>query len=104
MGTPISRRVLQTAYTLRRTLAAGVTFVRDAGIADADVRDAVAAGLVPGPELQVSVVALGTTGGHVYISDDNQRVLQLKSGEVQVISAGAADPGKRPEGGLLGGA
>ena len=24
----------------------------------------VASGLVPGPELQVSVVALGTTGGH----------------------------------------
>jgi len=64
MRTPISRRVLQTAHTLRRTLAAGVTFVRDAGIADAGIRDAVASGLVPGPELQVSVVALGTTGGH----------------------------------------
>ena len=64
MRTPISRRVLETAHTLRRTLAAGVTFVRDAGIADAGVRDAVAAGLVPGPEIQVSVVALGTTGGH----------------------------------------
>ncbi len=64
MRTPISRRVLETAHTLRRTLAAGVTFVRDAGALDAGVRDAVAAGLVPGPELQVSVVALGTTGGH----------------------------------------
>jgi imidazolonepropionase-like amidohydrolase len=64
LRTPISRRVLETAHTLRRTLAAGVTFVRDAGIADAGVRDAVAADLVPGPELQVSVVALGTTGGH----------------------------------------
>ena len=64
LRTPISRRVLETAHTLRRTLAAGVTFVRDAGIADAGIRDAVAAGLVPGPELQVSVVALGATGGH----------------------------------------
>ena len=64
MRAPYSLRVLETAHTLRRTLAAGVTFVRDAGIADAGVRDAVAAGLVPGPELQVSVVALGTTGGH----------------------------------------
>ncbi len=64
MRTPISRRVLETAHTLRRTLAAGVTFVRDAGIADAGIRDAVAAGLAAGPELQVSVVALGTTGGH----------------------------------------
>jgi len=64
MRTPVSRRVLETAHTLRRTLAAGVTFVRDAGIADAGIRDALAARLVPGPELQVSVVALGTTGGH----------------------------------------
>jgi imidazolonepropionase-like amidohydrolase len=64
MRMPISRRVLETAHTLRRTLTAGVTFVRDAGALDAGVKDAVAAGLVPGPELQVSVVALGTTGGH----------------------------------------
>ena len=29
MRTPISRRVLETVHTLRRTLAPGVTFVRD---------------------------------------------------------------------------
>jgi imidazolonepropionase-like amidohydrolase len=64
LKTPISRRFLETAQVLRRTLEAGVTFVRDAGITDAGVRDAVADGLVPGPTLQVSVVALGATGGH----------------------------------------
>jgi imidazolonepropionase-like amidohydrolase len=64
LRTPISARVLETAQTLRRTLAAGVTFVRDAGGTDAGVRDGVSRGLVPGPQLQVSVVALGATGGH----------------------------------------
>jgi len=64
LRTPFSRRVLETAQVLRRTLLAGVTFVRDAGIADAGVRDAVAAGHVPGPTMQVSVVAIGSTGGH----------------------------------------
>jgi imidazolonepropionase-like amidohydrolase len=64
LNTPLSRRVLQTAEALRQTLAAGVTFVRDAGIADAGVRDAVAAGTVPGPQLHVSVVPIGATGGH----------------------------------------
>jgi imidazolonepropionase-like amidohydrolase len=64
LRTPFSRRVLETADVLRRTLLSGVTFVRDAGIADAGVRDAVAAGYVPGPTLQVSVVAIGSTGGH----------------------------------------
>jgi imidazolonepropionase-like amidohydrolase len=61
LRTPLSRRVLETAHTLGRTLRAGVTFVRDAGATDAGVRDAIAAGLVPGPELQVSVVALVPT-------------------------------------------
>ncbi len=64
LHTPISRRVLETAAILRRTLEAGVTSVRDAGGVDAGVRDAVAAGLVPGPRLQVAVVALGASGGH----------------------------------------
>ncbi len=64
LRTPISRRVLETAQVLRRTLHAGVTFVRDAAIADAGIRDSVAAGHVPGPTMQVSVVAIGSTGGH----------------------------------------
>ena len=64
LRTPFSRRMLETAAVLRRTLSAGVTFVRDAGIADAGVRDAVANGYVPGPSMQVSVVAIGSTGGH----------------------------------------
>lgn len=65
LRTPYSLRVLETAQVLSKTLRAGVTSVRDAGIADAGVRDAVAAGLVPGPSLQVSIVAIGSTGGHL---------------------------------------
>jgi imidazolonepropionase-like amidohydrolase len=65
LRTPFSQRVLETAEVLRRTVSAGVTFVRDAGIADAGVRDGVAAGHVPGPTMQVSVVAIGCTGGHM---------------------------------------
>ena len=64
LRTPITRRVLETARVLRQTLHAGVTFVRDAGITDAGIRDAVAAAAVPGPTLQVAVVAIGSTGGH----------------------------------------
>ena len=68
LRTPMSRRVLETAAALSRTLAAGVTFVRDAGIADAGVRDSIAAGYVPGPTMQVSVVAIGSTGGTPTVS------------------------------------
>ncbi|CAO5188925.1 Amidohydrolase, imidazolonepropionase [Frankia sp. AiPs1] len=61
---PLSTRFLQAAEALRATVLAGVTGLRDAGGADAGVRDALAAGVVPGPRLVVSVVALSRTGRH----------------------------------------
>jgi imidazolonepropionase-like amidohydrolase len=64
LETPLSKRILETAQVLDKTLRAGVTSVRDAGISDAGVRDAVAAGYVPGPRLQVAVAGLSSTGGH----------------------------------------
>ena len=64
LSTPYSYRIAETLAALKTTLHAGVTLVRDAGGLDAGVRDAVAAGLSDGPELQVSVVPLTRTGGH----------------------------------------
>ena len=64
INTPYSYRIAETLSALRHTLAAGVTFVRDAGGLDAGIRNAVAAGLADAPELQVSVVPLSRTGGH----------------------------------------
>src|SRR5215469_13719927 len=43
LRTPISERILEAASILRRTLEAGVTFVRDAGGADAGIRWTMAA-------------------------------------------------------------
>jgi len=64
LATPVTRWALEAASNARRTLEAGVTFVRDLGGADAGIRDALARGYVPGPTLQVSVVLLSQTGGH----------------------------------------
>lgn len=64
LRTPLSLRTLETAQALRRTLLAGVTCLRDAGGTDGGVREAVTRGYVPGPRLQVSVLAIGPTGGH----------------------------------------
>nr|MDT0663573.1 amidohydrolase family protein [Micromonospora sp. DSM 115978] len=55
---PVSARHLETAANLRKTLAAGVTYARDAGGADAGVRASVVAGHVPGPRMQISVAEL----------------------------------------------
>jgi imidazolonepropionase-like amidohydrolase len=65
LRTPVTQWALETASNLRRTLEGGVTFVRDACGADAGMREAVARDFVPGPRLQISVVALSQTGGHL---------------------------------------
>src|SRR4029450_6203309 len=61
---PFSYRFFQTVQNLAATLRAGITTVRDAAGADAGVKRAVTAGLVPGPRLQISVTLLSQTGGH----------------------------------------
>ena len=55
---------LEAAQNARLTLEAGVTFVRDLAGADRGLRDSLAAGYVPGPALQISVVLICQTGGH----------------------------------------
>lgn len=64
LATPVSQWALETARNARRTLEAGVTFVRDLAGADAGMRAAFARGYVPGPTLQISTVLISQTGGH----------------------------------------
>jgi imidazolonepropionase-like amidohydrolase len=62
--TPFSYQFFEAAANLRRTLAVGITTIRDAGGADLGVKQAVADGLTPGPRLQISLSMLSQTGGH----------------------------------------
>jgi imidazolonepropionase-like amidohydrolase len=64
LNTPVSEWALEGAANARKTLAGGVTFVRDVGGADAGFRDAIAKGFVPGPRVQVSINLISQTGGH----------------------------------------
>jgi imidazolonepropionase-like amidohydrolase len=64
LGTPVSNWALEAARNARLTLESGVTFVRDLCGADRGLRDGFAAGFVPGPTLQISVVLICQTGGH----------------------------------------
>lgn len=65
LRTPVTQWTLEAAQNLGRTLEGGVTFVRDAAGADAGMREAIERGYVQGPRLQVSVVAVSQTGGHL---------------------------------------
>ncbi len=64
MQQPFSYQFFLAARNLRTLLGLGITSVRDAGGADAGIQRALAAGLIPGPRLQISVTMISQTGGH----------------------------------------
>jgi imidazolonepropionase-like amidohydrolase len=64
MHQPFSYRFFTVAENLRRTLALGITTVRDASGADLGMRRAIEDGLLVGPRMQISVTMLSMTGGH----------------------------------------
>jgi imidazolonepropionase-like amidohydrolase len=61
---PFSYQFYGAARNLARTLALGITTVRDAGGADLGIKQAVADGLIPGPRMQIAVSMISPTGGH----------------------------------------
>jgi len=61
---PFSYHFFTVAENMRRTLALGITTVRDATGADAGMKRAVEDGLLIGPRMQISVSMLSMTGGH----------------------------------------
>src|SRR6195952_941385 len=61
--TPFSLPFYEAVHNLRRTLALGITHVRDAGGADLGVAEAVRKGLIAGPRMQIAISMLSQTGG-----------------------------------------
>ena len=68
----VAEKALDASVNARVTLLAGITTVRDVGSSDfldVGLRNAIAAGDVPGPRMLVTVHALGSTGGHCDYQD-----------------------------------
>ena len=61
---PFSYQFYAAARNLARTLALGITTVRDAAGADLGVKQAVEDRLIPGPRMQISIGLISQTGGH----------------------------------------
>ena len=62
-----AEQALYGAHYAKATLEAGITTVRDVGSNDyisLGLRNAIAAGMIPGPRMLVSNYAIGSTGGH----------------------------------------
>ncbi|MEV5410321.1 amidohydrolase family protein [Thermopolyspora sp. NPDC052614] len=87
--------VFQTAERLRRTLEAGITSVRDLGGLPAGFRDAVAAGLIPGPRVQTSVGVISHTGGHADDTMPGGRRLGIEYCELADDVAGVRSAARR---------
>ncbi len=81
-----AKEAINGVVNARTTLMAGFTSIRNVGAGgytDVDLRDAINAGQVPGPHMQVSGPPLGITGGHC---DEN--LLPIK---YHVVADGVAD-------------
>jgi imidazolonepropionase-like amidohydrolase len=61
---PFSLQFYEAEANLRKTLAIGITTIRDAGGADLGIRTALERGMMVGPRMQISIVMLSQTGGH----------------------------------------
>ena len=67
MKSSAARSAIAGTVSCRNTLMAGFTSVRDVGgaeLVDVGLRDAIAAGEIPGPRMQVATWPLSMTGGH----------------------------------------
>jgi imidazolonepropionase-like amidohydrolase len=62
--TPFSLNFYLAAERMQRTLATGVTTVREAGGSDLGVKTAQQQGVIAGPDMQISITILSQTGGH----------------------------------------
>ena len=79
-----------TAFA-RKTLMAGFTTVRDVGSADlidVGLRNAINAGVVPGPRMLVAVYAIGARGGHCDPTGGFRPQLMKEPGTVQGVASG----------------
>jgi imidazolonepropionase-like amidohydrolase len=86
LTTTEGKEAINGVANARTTLLAGITTVRNVGAGgytDVDLRDAINAGQVPGPHMEVSGPPLGITGGHC---DDN-----LLPIEYHAVGDGVAD-------------
>ncbi|MBF4468324.1 MAG: amidohydrolase family protein [Methanobrevibacter arboriphilus] len=61
---PLANYFYQAVKNMKDTIDAGVTYVRDCGLADIGVKMAVEKKIFPAPKMKISVMPLSITGGH----------------------------------------
>ena len=64
MKNPLALHFYDAIVNMRNTIDAGVTSLRDCGLADIGVKTAVSKKIFPSPKLNISIKPLAITGGH----------------------------------------
>jgi imidazolonepropionase-like amidohydrolase len=64
LNTPFSYQFYLAEKNLQKTLDLGITTIRDASGADLGMQQAIEDGLIDGPAMHISIIALSQTGGH----------------------------------------
>jgi len=64
MNNPLATYFYNALKNMKDTLDAGVTYVRDCGLADIGVKLSQEKGLFPSPKMKISVMPLSISGGH----------------------------------------
>ena len=88
---PVTLLTLQAAKALERMLQRGFTTIRDAGDADGGLAEAVEDGLVRGPRIFPSGMALSQTGGHGDVRPRTQSVVACACCERGIALSRIAD-------------
>lgn len=92
---PSSYLTLSLLSSMRKTLNAGVTSVRDLGGTDLGIKMAVEEGIVDGPRLQIAITPISTTGGHGDQYYPSGLDLGRRKGQVSGIADGVDECRKR---------
>ncbi len=89
----VGKAIMRGAFLARQALRAGITTMRDMGgfcFTDIDLRNAIAAGQVPGPRLLCSGKVISTTGGHIfYVSREADGPDEVRKAAREQIKMGA---------------
>ena len=95
---PFSYAFFNATTYLKATINAGITSVRDAGGADAGLKQAVNDKLILGPRMQISITPLGITGGHTdgwLPSGGTRKIFQAYPGSPDGICDGVPEVRKK---------
>jgi imidazolonepropionase-like amidohydrolase len=91
----IPYRTLRASKSAEKSILNGFTTIRDlgtegAGFADVDVKKAINKGVITGPRMQVSTLAMNTTGHYPIKASDYAWDLKLPKGVIEITGADEA--------------